>query len=85
MHMLEGRSPVSYEWLDALPTCPLCGMYSEPHDKTLTGSICNLQKPFLRWAAHARIGWRRSWIEARYAKIRRDEARARIERWDENK
>lgn len=81
MHLLEGGRAVNYEWLDDLPTCPLCGMYSEQHDKTLTGVLCNVRVPFLRWAAHARIGWRRAWVDAQYAKIRRDEARARLERW----
>lgn len=72
---------MSYEWLDALPTCPLCGMYSEYHDKTLAGALCNLHKPFLRWAAHMRVGWRRGWIEAARAKQRRNEAQDRIEQW----
>lgn len=73
---------MSYEWLDALPTCPLCGMYSECHDKTLAGALCNLHKPFLRWSAHMRVGWRRAWVDAQCAKIRRDDARARLNEWE---
>jgi hypothetical protein len=34
-----------------------------------------------RWLFLAHLGWRRGWIEAARAKQRRDEARARLERW----